>query len=119
MMDSKGDGILKVATKETVKTKKDVTKTRSAKALYNGEIAKKILEGMSREQFHKKVVRGVALSPAFGALVTFGADSLSAHDKITVRTELAKISITYDMTQSDESLNKIAKIIANRSVRLE
>ena len=119
MMEVKGDGITKVATKEAVKAKKDPTKTGSASALYNGGIAKKILDGMDKEQFHKKVIKGVAISPAFGALVTFGAENLAPHDRITVRTELAKLSITYDMTQSDESLDKIAEIIVDRSVRLK
>ena len=123
MMKTKDGTVLEIVKKDAVKTKDEVAKTggaeESAKALYDAEIASKIIDGMTKEQFHKTVLRGVAKNPAFGALVTFGAKSLSDRDKITVRAELAKIGIPASMTCDDESLDRIAEVVADRSIRLK
>lgn len=78
----------------------------------------KIINAMSREDFHQKVVRGFGRSNLFGGLVSFGAKNLSLEEKQAIRTELLAIGIPLALTESDEDLDDIASAIAGRSVSL-
>lgn len=100
-------------------TAKDVVKTKKTGVIYKQELARKIIMGKTKEQFHHEIVRGVTKDVLFGSLVTFGAGSLSSADKITIRAEMAKAGIPLDLTCSDELLDEIAGMITDRSVQLK
>lgn len=76
------------------------------------------LEAMPREDFHLKVIRGIAKREVFGALVTFGAGTLSKGEKKEIIQALDKVDSVFGEEVSNEALDKIAATIAGRSVKL-
>lgn len=87
--------------------------------LYKAKIAEKVIKGMSKEDFHQKVVKKTCKNPVFGELATFGAGNLSERDRITIRGEFSRIGIPPELTDSNFVLNRIAVVITARSVRVE
>jgi len=77
-----------------------------------------IINAMSREDFHQKVIRGFGRSNAFGGLVSFGAKNILPEERQQIRAELANIGIPLALTESDKDLDDIASAIAGRSVSL-
>ena len=73
---------------------------------------------MSRSDFHSKIVRKIAKTRAFGALVTFGAKALNANEKNEIEESLCNIDPLFSCDISDTELDEIATAIASRSVKL-
>ncbi len=78
----------------------------------------KIIREMPSSDFHLKVLRGIAKDRAFGALITFGADSLDETDRTKIGVALSKIDPVFTKNISSDALNEISTIVADRSVKL-
>ena len=79
----------------------------------------KIIEMISRNDFHQNYVRGICTNRSFGALVSFMAENISPEEKLEVRTILSHNGIPLNLTESDEDLNTIAAAISARAVSLK
>lgn len=77
-----------------------------------------IIRGMSKTDFHSRVIKGIAKDRAFGALVTFGADSLDETERTKIGVALSKIDPVFTKSISNDVLDEIATIVAHRSVKL-
>ena len=73
---------------------------------------------MPRSEFHSKIIKGIAKDCAFGALVTFGAESLNEIERGNIGVALSKIDPMFTRNISNDVLNEIATIVAHRSVKL-
>ena len=78
----------------------------------------KIIRAMSRTDFHRKIIRGVCRTAAFGHLVSAGAEDLTPAEKAQVRDALAAAGLPRSCMESDPDLSLIAFAIAGRSVTL-
>lgn len=74
---------------------------------------------MSREDFHKKIVRGICSRKDFSTVASFGADALSEDEKLNLRTALATSGIPLEVTESDMALTATVYTIAARAVKLQ
>lgn len=77
-----------------------------------------IIRSMSRNDFHRKYVRGVCQTLSFGALASFLAENLSAEEKMEIRRSLADNGIPFEMTKTNDALDEIAAVISARAVSL-
>ncbi|MBQ3445959.1 hypothetical protein IJG29_04555 [Candidatus Saccharibacteria bacterium] len=77
-----------------------------------------IIRGMTRDEFYQNIVKGVAKTSEFSALVVAGPARLLDSERNTLRKQLAEAGIPYDATVTDEDLIDIAVVIAGRSVTL-
>ena len=77
------------------------------------------IEAMSREDFHKKIVREICSRKDFSTVASFGADALSEDEKLNLRTALATNGIPLEVTESDMALTATVYTIAARSVKLQ
>lgn len=77
-----------------------------------------IVRAMSREDFHKKFVKGIGKTRAFGAIASLGPDRISPEQKTEVRKALDAIGIPLSMTASDNDLCDIVAEISARAVAL-
>lgn len=78
----------------------------------------KIILEMPKSDFQTKVLRKIAKDRAFGTLVTFGADSLNETERTRIGVALSKIDPVFTENISNDVLDKIATIVAHRSVKL-
>ena len=76
-----------------------------------------MIEAMPREDFHKKIVRGVAMTPVFGRLMSLGIDGLSEADKIQLKAELVKAGMPVE-SADEAQLVCVAIAIADRAGKL-
>ena len=77
-----------------------------------------IIEGISRDDFHKKFIRGICQSREFGYLETFLAEHTPEDYKIKVRKDLEKLGVPLELTESDYDLNNTITAITSRAVEL-
>ena len=77
------------------------------------------IKAMSREVFHKKIVREICSRRDFSIAVSFGADALSEDEKLNLRTALAANGIPLEVTESDMALTATVYTIAARAVKLQ
>ena len=77
-----------------------------------------IVESMSREDFHQKVVQGVARTAEFSQLVCNGAQMMDLVQKDRVRMSLNQAGIPWQDMTTDEHLATIARAITERAVTL-
>ena len=84
---------------------------------YNS-IGAKMIEEMSRDDFHQRIIRDVCRLTEFGHLVSAGAGDLAEDEKQTIRKVLARAGIPFSATETDAELDGIATAIASRSVQL-
>lgn len=77
-----------------------------------------IIKSLSREEFHKKYVKGLCQSAEFSTLASFWAEYTPEDYKTKVRNELAELGIPYELTASNDDLNDIVTAITGRSVTL-
>lgn len=77
------------------------------------------IEAMSREDFHKKIVREICSRKDFSTVASFGADALSEDEKLNLRTALATNGIPLEVTESDMALTATVYTIAARAVKLQ
>ena len=77
-----------------------------------------IIREMPRSEFHNKIVGGIAKDRAFGALVSFGANSLDNAERNKIDMALSKIDPVFTGDVSNDVLDEIATIVAHRSVKL-
>lgn len=78
----------------------------------------KIVDSMSRKDFHLIFVRGLGQTKAFSALASFRAENISLEEKREVRMALNNAGIPFALTESDSDLNEIAAAISARAVAL-
>ena len=78
-----------------------------------------VIEKMTREEFHQKMIKVIGRRSDFAKLVTFGADTLADDEKKSVRLALAENGIPLETTDSDLKLTEIAREISARAVKLE
>ena len=76
------------------------------------------IEDMSRNDFHKNIVRKIGSREDFSKLVTFGAEALSEDEKLNLRSAMANCGIPLETTDSDMMLTATAHAIAARAVQL-
>ena len=77
-----------------------------------------IIEGLSRDDFHKKFVKDICQSREFGFLTTFWAKHTPEDYKKKVRDKLATAGVPLELTQSDYDLDNTITAITSRSVAL-
>lgn len=77
------------------------------------------IESLSREDFHKFVVRELAQTSEFGWLATFRAENTPDEYKVKIRQILSKLGLPKKLMQTDEELDNIATAITSRSVLLK
>ena len=77
-----------------------------------------IIEGMPRNEFHQKYIRGICKARSFGALFSFGSENLSPEEKLEVREFLSDNDISFSMTETDDDLDQIAEAVSKRAVSL-
>ena len=77
------------------------------------------IEAMSREDFHKKIVREICSRKDFSIAASFGADALSEGEKLNLRTALAANGIPLAVTDSDMALTATVDTITARAVKLQ
>lgn len=74
---------------------------------------------MTRADFYRKILKGVASSKEFSCLATLGVDAISAEDKAKICHELTIVGvpICYSVDPSfDDQLEEIARTITARAV---
>lgn len=79
------------------------------------------IEKLSKEEFHQKILRGVAATPEFSCLVCIGAKSVTEEQKKSIceQLEAAGIPAKYEpYPQFDEDLRDIGWYIAGRMVQV-
>ncbi len=77
-----------------------------------------IINSLSREEFHKKYVKGICQTAEFSTLASFWAEDTPEDYKEKVRNELAKLGIPHELTASDDDLDNVVTAITGRSVTL-
>jgi len=75
-----------------------------------------IIRAMSRDDFHKKIVRKIGNSSAFGAAVSLGAEHISAEERFIVRKALDEAGIPISLTESNSDLDDVIAVITARAV---
>ena len=79
------------------------------------------IEKLSKEEFHQKILRGVAATPEFSCLVCIGAKHVTEEQKKSIceQLEAAGIPAKYEpYPQFDEDLRDIGWYIAGRMVQV-
>ena len=85
----------------------------------NNNDALNYIMSMKKTDFHHKIIRGVANTTEFSALVSFGADVISDKDKEKLCQAIidAGVPIQYEKSSSfDERLEEIVHPITARAV---
>lgn len=77
-----------------------------------------IVEKMTRDDFHKKAVRGVMQSMEFSMAASFHVENITDDQKMTLRESLEKIGIPLECTVNDDDLEDIITTMLGRSVEL-
>ncbi len=89
--------------------------------MFNKENCASIIEAMSKEQFHRDILRGVAAEPAFSRLVSIGIGAISEEEKQSICKQLIAVKVPVEYSTEvgfDESLASVANCITARSVRV-
>ena len=74
-----------------------------------------VIEAMSRKEFRKKMVKGVAKTPEFSQLMSSGIETMTATEKNWLRINLNKAGVGFKYTGTDNELRCVAFAIANRA----
>ena len=76
------------------------------------------IEGMSKHDFHQKVVRGVMRTHEFSKAVSFFVYNLTEDEKEILRKELSEIGLPSEYTMDDDDLDAIIGQIMDRAVHV-
>ena len=79
------------------------------------------INGMSKTDFHQKILRGVAASEDFSCLVSIGVKELTQLQKQHICEMLMQAGIPFEFSDDpsfDENLTKIAFAITSRAVKV-
>lgn len=76
------------------------------------------INSMTREEFHKKVVRGIAQNSDFSFVATFLSADSPENIKTNVKNMLIEIGLPAESIQTDYDLDMVVGAIAGRSVEL-
>lgn len=78
-----------------------------------------IIREMNRDDFYQYIIKGIARTYEFSALIVSGPHALSGQEKDFLRSGLSSAGITHDMVATDYDLTEVAIEIAGRSVTLK
>ncbi len=79
------------------------------------------INGMSKTDFHQKILRGVAASEDFSCLVSIGIKYLTQSQKQHICDMLTQAGIPFEFSDEpdfDEALTDIAFVITTRAIKV-